>query len=289
MSELNELQLVEKDLLKQYINFCEEHNLRYFLMCGTLLGAIRHKGFIPWDDDIDVAMPREDYDRFCELASKHFTGDIFFQSFKTDKRYPYCFSKLRNSNTTFVERVYRYVKMNHGVYIDIFPIDGISKKSRPSHKRLSLKIFFMWMPFFLSWPGFFFRKPRLKWFLLDILVDILVAPFLLFHINNWTKKIYEKRMKKIKVEEATYVANIQCGNPLMSQIYPAYLLDEYIDWPFEDLICKVPKAYDEMLTLTYGNYMTPPPVQKQKGHHYSKGFDMHIGYKDYMKNRHVHN
>ena len=119
---MNELQQKELDLLKEFVKFCELHNLTYFLIGGTLLGAIRHLGFIPWDDDIDVGMPRPDYDRFCELAEKHFVGDIFFQSYRSDKGYPYIFSKLRNSNTTFIEKIYRHVPMNHGVYIDIFPL-----------------------------------------------------------------------------------------------------------------------------------------------------------------------
>ena len=92
---MNELQQKERDLLKIFIDFCDENKLTYFLVGGTLLGAIRHKGFIPWDDDIDVAMPREDYDKFVSLASKRFTknNNVFFQNYRTDKHYPYVFSK----------------------------------------------------------------------------------------------------------------------------------------------------------------------------------------------------
>lgn len=136
---MNELQQKERDLLKIFIDFCDKNKLTYFLVGGTLLGAIRHKGFIPWDDDIDVAMPREDYDKFIVLASKHFTKDkdVFFQNYRTDKYYPYVFSKLRDSNTTFIEKIYKHVDMNHGVYIDIFPIDGISKNSNEKKKKWS--------------------------------------------------------------------------------------------------------------------------------------------------------
>ena len=223
---MNELQQIDSDLLKEYIDFCEKHNLTYFLMAGTLLGAIRHKGFIPWDDDIDVAMPREDYDRFCELAAKEFTGDIFFQSYKTDKHFPYVFSKLRNTNTTFIEAVYKHVDMNHGVYIDIFPIDGISKHNANKF-WVHIKIYLQAIIWFLGWPVVLFRKPRLKFFLTDIIIDILVLPFFLFNIGNWSKKVYEKILKHIKLKDAKLVANIQCGDYRNKKnFYPKELLGE---------------------------------------------------------------
>lgn len=282
---MNELQQKERDLLKQYIDFCDKHNLKYFLMAGTLLGAIRHKGFIPWDDDIDVAMPREDYDKFCELAAKEFTGDTFFQSYKTDKNFPYVFSKLRDSNTTFIEKVYKHVDMNHGVYLDIFPLDGISKHNANKY-WLHIKIYLQALIWFLGWPVVLFRKPRLKFFLTDILIDIIVLPFFLFRINNWSKKAYEKILKSIPFKKAKLVANIQCGDYRNKKnIYPKELLDEVIDWPFEDLICKVPKEYDKFLTLSYGDYMKLPPKSKQIGHHYSSGYDMNMSYKDYIKSK----
>ncbi|MCH5180668.1 MAG: LicD family protein [Erysipelotrichales bacterium] len=281
---MNELQQKELDLLKEFTEFCKLHNLTYFLIGGTLLGAIRHSGFIPWDDDIDVGMPRPDYDMFCELAEKHFIGDTFFQSYRSDKHYPYVFSKLRNSNTTFIEKIYKHVPMNHGVYIDIFPIDGISKNANEKKKKMDRRVMIKAIPFFISWPVNLMRKPRLKFFLTDILIDILLCPFLLFNINNWSKRLYEKSMKKIKISESTYVANMQCGDYRNKKnIYPTYLLDEYVDWQFEDLICKVPKNYDEFLTLSYGDYMKLPPLSEQVGHHYNSGYDMHKSYRDYKK------
>lgn len=281
---MNELQKVERDLLKEFVEFCEEHNLKYFLIGGTLLGAIRHKGFIPWDDDIDVALPRPDYDKFCSLAEKHFVGDTFFQSYRSDKHYPYVFSKLRNSNTTFVESIYKHVDMNHGVYIDIFPIDGISKNKNDSKIKIHRRIIRKSLLFFLSWPINLMRKPRLKYLLTDLLIDIILLPFVLLNIGNWSKKLYERKMKCISVNDAEFVANIQCGDYRnKNNIYPSYLLNEFIDWSFEDLICKVPKNYHEFLTLSYGDYMKLPPKEEQVGHHYNAGYDMHMSYKDYFK------
>ena len=92
---MTELQEVEFQLLKTFVEFCEKHNLKYFLVGGSALGAVRHQGFIPWDDDVDVALPREDYDRFIELGKKEFTGDVFLQTYETDPNYPYNFAKYK--------------------------------------------------------------------------------------------------------------------------------------------------------------------------------------------------
>ena len=114
---MNDLQKKQLDILKAFIKVCEKHNLRYFLVGGTALGAIRHKGFIPWDDDIDVGMPREDYDKFVLLQDEYKGTPYFIQTYKTDPCYIYNFGKLRDSSTTFIESQYKNHRINHGVWI----------------------------------------------------------------------------------------------------------------------------------------------------------------------------
>ncbi|MCH5172453.1 MAG: LicD family protein, partial [Erysipelotrichales bacterium] len=157
-------------------------------------------------------------------------------------------------------------------------------KPKPKKWKMDLRVILIAIPWALSWPAKLMRKPRLKYCITDILIDILLWPFLLFGINNWSTKLYEKWAKKVKVEESTYVANYQCGDYRNTKnIYPTNLLDEFIDWQFEDLTCKVPKNYDEFLTLSYGDYMKLPPLSKQKGHHYHSGYDMNKSYREYLK------
>ena len=126
---MTELQKIEFDILKECIKIIEKHNLQYFLVCGSALGAVKYQGFIPWDDDIDLALPREDYNRFLEYAVKELPEHLFLQNYKTDKYFPLFGSKVRNKNTTYIECPHQKIKMNQGVFIDVFPLDGCPEDS----------------------------------------------------------------------------------------------------------------------------------------------------------------
>lgn len=121
-----QLQTLELEMLKVFHSVCEEHNLRYFLIGGTLLGAVRHGGFIPWDDDIDVGMPRTDYEILLNNANEWFPQKFRLAHWKNTEQYVYSFAKLENQNSILVEDAYKHLtKRNAGVYIDIFPFDGM--------------------------------------------------------------------------------------------------------------------------------------------------------------------
>ena len=126
---LNRMHLLHLDILKEFIRICNKYELRYFLLGGSCLGTVRHQGFIPWDDDIDVGMPRPDYERFMEIAQNELPEYYFLQNSKTDPDYPLCFAKIRDSRTTFIERSVSHLNINHGIYFDIFPLDGLSNGS----------------------------------------------------------------------------------------------------------------------------------------------------------------
>lgn len=121
--QLEQLKSIELEMLKAFIKACDMLNVKYFLLGGTLLGAVRHKGFIPWDDDIDVGMLREDYEIFIAKGASYLPDNLFIQNVYSDENYTMCFSKIRNNNTTFIESTVSHLKMNHGVFIDIFPLD----------------------------------------------------------------------------------------------------------------------------------------------------------------------
>lgn len=138
MEDIKKLKEIELEIFRHFIEICNENSLRYFVVGGTALGAVRHKGFIPWDDDIDVALPRGDYEKFLIAAQKSLPSNMFLQTYITDKNYPNPFAKLRQSDTAFIEKSTSKIKMNHGVYVDIFPLDGYSR-SGIKGKLLGLK------------------------------------------------------------------------------------------------------------------------------------------------------
>lgn len=121
--KLRKLQLCELEILKEFVRICERFSLRYYLTGGTLLGAIRHQGFIPWDDDIDVAMPREDYDRFAQIAPQELDPQYFYQSPDTDPYYFLSFNKIRKNGTEIYEERFKNARFHKGIFIDIFPLD----------------------------------------------------------------------------------------------------------------------------------------------------------------------
>ena len=126
-SEKKKIWAIEIDLLLKFSEVCRRHNLHWFLMFGSLLGAVRHQGFIPWDDDLDVAMPRSDYEKFLSLNSE-FTFPYFLQTPYTDEGYFYSFAKIRNSNTSMIAAKFINQGHNQGIAIDVFPLDEWDKE-----------------------------------------------------------------------------------------------------------------------------------------------------------------
>ena len=125
--DMKKVWAIELDLYNELKNFCEAKNIPYFAISGTLLGAARHQGFIPWDDDMDIAVPRKAFNRFCKLAAEHFKEPYFFQTEETDYGFLHVFARLRNSETTAIPYYDADSKLKHnqGIWIDIFPLDSI--------------------------------------------------------------------------------------------------------------------------------------------------------------------
>ena len=278
---MNELQKKELNLFKAFVKVCEKHNLRYFLVGGSALGAIRHKGFIPWDDDIDVGMPREDYDKFVLLQDEFKDTPYFIQTWKSDSCYIYNYGKLRDSSTTFIENAYMNHRINHGVWIDIFPIDGFTREVI-KREKFAKKINHIWFQVYFSYLPALRRKVHKQTFLKDIALNIVAGLFYIFDIAHYRNKHVEKYVRKVPLNEAVMAGNF-FGFNMKREAMDANLFKEFIKVPFEDMEAVVLKDYDTYLRNLYGEYMTPPPVEKQIGHHYNKGFSLEMGYEEYLK------
>ena len=120
---LRKLQMAELEILNEFVRICEKHDLTYYLVGGTLLGAVRHQGFIPWDDDIDVAMPRADYDRLVEVCGEDLGAEYFYQSPETDPYYFLTYAKIRKNGTEIYEERFKDARFHKGIFIDVFPLD----------------------------------------------------------------------------------------------------------------------------------------------------------------------
>jgi lipopolysaccharide cholinephosphotransferase len=280
--ELVKYKKILNETMKAFIAFCDMHNLQYYACAGSCLGAIRHHGIIPWDDDIDVIMPRESYDRFLSLRSKLAMTNFDILSPEVPGYY-LSFAKFINKNTTIVETAeFPFVI---GVFVDIFPQDLVGDttlakmlmaKKRKAFSKYSLAI----------------EKHSLST-ACGLLVKFRIKSFLNYCIYSLFSKSLAKKhfddFKKLDLE----IRNIK-GNKCMcydgfyefeKEVCEPSWFGDGVEVPFEDYTIKVPKDYHAYLTHMYGDYMTPPPIEKQVSHHYLYFMDLekHWAINDIMK------
>ena len=272
---MTELQTIQLDTLKEFIRICDELELTYFLVCGSALGAVKYQGFIPWDDDLDVALPREDYKIFCEKAPAMLPKHLFLQNYKTDPEFPLIFSKIRNSNTTFVEASLSRRNINHGVYIDVFPIDGY-----PDDKKSILFLEKEKRRYQLSLLSCVNRKRTWK-------ISVLVFVERLICVDKFFHKFVE-RVERVLSQYPLETSQLWCnhGNWQGELEYaPREQYGSGLCACFEGMNVRIPERYDEYLTQKYGNWREEPPEEEQKGHHYHLICDCNRPYTDYIEFR----
>lgn len=264
------LKIVETDILREFVGVCNKLNLRYYLLGGTLLGAVRHQGFIPWDDDIDVGMPREDYEKFISLGQAYLPNNYFIQTFMTDPGYPANFAKIRNNNTTFVETSLGGCDINHGVYIDIFPLDYY-----PEERAFAYEVEKLLLTLRIS-TVFAKTKMKMKTRIVRLISCVLYPSH---------KKALIRRETMFKtVPKSGLIAN-NCGAWGKKEIVPADWYGEGVPVMFEGMQLMAPVEYDKWLTQVYGDYMQLPPVEKRVGHHFVDVIDLSKPYTEYMRKK----
>lgn len=266
------LKQVETDMLREFIAACDKLKLRYYLLGGTLLGAVRHKGFIPWDDDIDVGMPRADYEIFLEKGQALLPKHLFVQCLKSEPEYPLCFAKIRDSRTTFVETAINNLNINHGVYIDIFPLDYYPEEKR-AQKRLNKKHEAYKRRISVMFNS---GKKSLKIRLMSLLWCV--------RYPSVRKVIAMRDALYHSVPESKVLANY-CGAWGAKEIMPAAWYGEGTPVVFEGMEVVAPVQYHNWLTQVYGDYMQLPPVEKRVGHHYADVIDLRKSYTEYVRRK----
>lgn len=271
--EMKRVWAVELDLLSQLLEVCKKYNLNCYADAGTLLGTIRHSGFIPWDDDIDVVMFREDYDRLVEVSQKEFLHPYFFQTVYSDKGYFSGHAQLRNSDTTGIlksslEMGYQF---NQGIFIDIFVLDGVTdNKAALWFQKMKVQLLRRGIYKLLS-PV---KKKNIKSKILHTVLTLARAtPEKLF-------KCMEDIFRKNSVSKCDMVAPLSFIFETKKRIRNKYIYDEVLWMDFEMVKIPVPVRYDEFLSVRYGNYMEPSKVPTTHG---EVLFDVDKPYWEYLK------
>ncbi len=256
---LKEIQKISVDIVKDIHSFCQENKIRYTLAYGSLIGAVRHKGFIPWDDDIDILMPRPDYETFI----KTYTSSNGYIIIPEGNKSMIAMSRVCETKKTIViqERV-PWCREKVGIWVDIFPLDGAEEDYNLFSYRVN-EIYKLWR------YNYKYRYCR---------GTLNIQKGLFYNLKLIVKKIiwgrcklttveHVKKMKEIEYGATKFVTNLASPTYREKEYFPIQLFDEYVEVEFENEKFLIIKAYDVFLRIIYGDYMTLPPIEKRISKH----------------------
>lgn len=266
---LRKVQLVQLEILDAIDNLCKKNNIKYSLYAGTLLGAVRHGGFIPWDDDLDICMSRRDYVRFIRLWNRYSPQGYILQNKSLEPDFTQSFSKIRKRNTTFLEEGAESGNYHKGIFVDIFPIDRIP------NGVIQRKIFrYQCMLYQLYTREFIPVNSNLVVkFCSKIILNVTPK-----NMRKYLRKQLQRHIVSHNKDEKLNTIAIETYQTL-SHIFPVELLDEYVELQFEGKKYMCFKLWNEYLTLEYGNYMELPPKEERIWKHRPLIIDFQHEYK----------
>jgi len=253
------IQHLELEILKEVDAICRRNGIPYTMGYGSLIGTVRHNGFIPWDDDVDICLLRQDYVRFKEICRKELNDRFFYQSNDTDPEYFLLYDKIRLNGTVFKESHLSSHNINHGVYIDIFPIDYLPNNYFKQIIQFICFHFFRTglMSKYLVLEA---REGKKKYIATVLRRLYCLFPLSVLYYNaNKVAMWYDKSPKKRIMNFLTPYR--------LKEVFNAELYEEYTEHTFEDMSVKIVKEYDVFLSQIYGDYMKLPPLEKRKTRH----------------------
>jgi len=272
-NNLSELQNKMLDMMKWFHEFCKQNNITYYAVGGTMLGAARHKGFIPWDDDIDVGVPRDDYNKILELAktvNSSCNGYIIESYLDGNKDFEYPYIKIYDISTTLVEN--KRKKPKRGIFIDVFPLDGIGETKEEAINNYGVIKTKLDL---LAARNCAIRKGRSIFKNLSVIVMGLL-PDCIMGSQKLIKEI-ENECTSRKFDECKFVGNL-VGNWRYKEIMDRKYFGQAILYHFEDMQIYGVQDYDNYLTTLYKNWRELPPIEKQKSEHDFIELDLHKSY-----------
>ena len=262
---LRQIQAIELDIATEVFRLCSKHNLRCSLVGGSAIGAIRHKGFIPWDDDIDLAMPRSDYERFVEICKTELNKSFFLQCFETEENCAFIFAKVRKNGTRLPEYYSEHINMHHGVWVDIFVYDNVS--DNPRIRKYEMKLLQFYRNLLIIKIGY--KLPKNKRGFVKKIAFSCGKLLTLFFPKNFLQSKCHKIMTRHINERTSCIFPYGGAYSNKKELMPNDFFQELIDAPFEDRVFKITNKYDYYLSNLFGDYMTPPPPENRiPGNHF---------------------
>ena len=271
---LRELQLKSLEIFKVLLKFCKDNNLTIYFCGGCCIGTIRHKGFIPWDDDIDVFMPRESYEKLKKLWSEKGDTKNYELVIPGENNYMRnLFMTFNDNNTTFIKIIQQDLDMNFGIPIDILPLDGCPTS------RFKRKIQKFWALIYSIYCAQMVPQNhgKLVSFVGRLMLTIIYSKKLRWKIVRFA----ERKMTKYKIEDCEYITELCSGPKYMQNEYKKEWFEKAIYKEFDGELMPIPIGYDEYLKTTFGNYMEMPSKEKQIPEHNVVYCDLKNSYKKY--------
>lgn len=263
--QLRKAQLIQLEIAKEIKSVCETNGIKYSLAYGTLIGAVRHKGFIPWDDDLDIIMIREEYEKFISACKSGKLNDKYFlQSFDTDPFYTWPYIKIQKKGTVYKES-YANEHSQNGIFVDVFPLD-VAPKHRWQQRYYSFmhKAMIRMLQIKMGFSGFLSNgwKQRCMYSLLAIASKTQSVEHLKTKMYNYEEKYTNK---------SNYRSNlVYCLNGteiIAKEVFDASIFNDYIEIEFEGVPFMVAKDYDKFLRTSFGDYMILPPEEERVNRH----------------------
>lgn len=272
-------------IIQKIMSICENNNIKWFVAYGACIGAIRHKGCIPWDDDIDVCMPRPDYEKFLKVCRSEDMGDYELATIADMPDFYEHFARVYDKNSTLYFG--KHLKHVGGIFVDIFPLDGAGNGAKDEKVTKNIKQVLSWQAILHQSHFYYSITDRL---------DLIKKGKISLYILIVTTALFRKKLQKISLEKVEYyLKNYSYDNSEYVMFFErAYGLKNMIrkEWieetiyvPFENINVPIPKMYDEYLTSIYGDYMTPPPEDKRDDRHVLAYLDLErrLSYEELMK------
>lgn len=259
------LQKIDLDITMEIVKICEKHNIEYFISSGSMLGAIRHKGFIPWDDDMDIGMMRDHYDRFLSIAERELPPHLKLITFQNTPEYHYYLSRVADTETLVEEERMAEGEKATNVSVDVYPIDG-----SPNHPLLR-KIYYFRVMYHRALMSLCYKESIDRKRKRSLPERILLFIMERIPVEKWTtpykqKCRIDKLLRSNDVYRSKYIGDIM-GAYRTKEMMPAEYFGKGAYYEFEGKKLRGVEKYHEYLTHMYGDYMTLPPAEQRKNHY----------------------